>query len=126
MRFLADESCDFSVVRTLRTAGHDVLAVTELWPGSDDSLILDMALRDQRVLLTEDKDFGQLVYASAQPSSGIILIRYPATVRKTLGDAVLSLIESAEAQLVGRFAVLSPGRIRIGGTRPAITKKSEK
>lgn len=67
MRLLADESCDFSVVRALRGAGHDVIAVAELFPSLDDSLILDLALREQRVLLTEDKDFGQLVYANAQP-----------------------------------------------------------
>lgn len=57
MRLLADESCDFSVVRALRGAGHDVIAVAELFPNLDDSLILDLALREQRVLLTEDKDF---------------------------------------------------------------------
>ena len=67
MRLLADESCDFSVVRALRGAGHDVIAVAELFPSLDDSLILDLALREQRVLLTEDKDFGQLAYANAQP-----------------------------------------------------------
>jgi predicted nuclease of predicted toxin-antitoxin system len=114
VQFLADESCDFSVVRALRTAGHDVLAVAELSPGSDDALILDLALREQRILLTEDKDFGQLVYANAQPSSGVIFIRYPANARKTLPKTVVSLIAETQAQLTGSFVVLTPGRIRIG------------
>jgi predicted nuclease of predicted toxin-antitoxin system len=116
MRLLADESCDFSVVRALRGAGHDVIAVAELFPSLDDSLILDLALREQRVLLTEDKDFGQLVYANAQPSSGVIFIRYPANLRATLPNTVVTFIEKAEAQLTGSFVVLSPGRIRIGGS----------
>ena len=116
MRLLADESCDFSVVRALRSAGHDVLAVAELLPSSDDTLILDLALREQRVLLTEDKDFGQLVYANALPSSGVIFIRYPANMRKTLPNTVVSFIGKADAQLTGSFVVLSPGRIRIGGS----------
>ena len=116
MRLLADESCDFSVVRALRGAGHDVIAVVELFPSLDDSLILDLALREQRVLLTEDKDFGQLVYANAQPSSGVIFIRYPANLRTTLPNTVVTFIEKAEAQLTGSFVVLSPGRIRIGGS----------
>lgn len=116
MRLLADESCDFSVVRALRTAGHDVLAVAELSPGSDDALILDLALREQRVLLTEDKDFGQLVFANVQPSGGVIFIRYPANARKTLPKVVVNLIAEAEAQLTGSFVVLSPGRVRIGGS----------
>lgn len=79
MRFLADESCDFAVVRALRSAGHDVLAVAELAAGSDDATIMDIALREERLLLTEDKDFGHLVYAHSQQSSGVIFIRYPAT-----------------------------------------------
>ena len=116
MRLLADESCDFSVVRALRGAGHDVIAVAERFPSLDDSLILDLALREKRVLLTEDKDFGQLVYANAQPSSGVIFIRYPANLRTALPKTVVTLIEKTEAQLTGSFVVLSPGRIRIGGS----------
>ena len=113
MRFLADESCDFSVVRALRAVGHDVLAVAELASGTDDATVMDMALRDNRVLLTEDKDFGQLVYAQAQPSSGVIFIRYPAEARKTLTKAVVTFVSQHEVELTGSFVVMSPGRIRI-------------
>jgi predicted nuclease of predicted toxin-antitoxin system len=115
VRFLADESCDFAVVRALRTAGHDVYAIAELLPGLDDVAVMGLALRERRVLLTEDKDFGQLVYANAEPSDGVIFIRYPADTRKTLPNAVVSLIAKAQTQLIGSFVVLSPGRTRIGG-----------
>ena len=60
MRFLADEGCDFAVVRTLRTAGHDVVAILEIAPRAEDTEIIDLAIREQRVLLTEDKDLGSL------------------------------------------------------------------
>ena len=63
LRFLADEGCDFAVVRALRSAGFDVLAIAEVAPRADDSDIIDLAAGESRVLLTEDKDFGQLVYA---------------------------------------------------------------
>ena len=116
MRFLADESCDFSVVRALRSAGHDVLAVAELAGGSDDAAVMDMAVRDSRILLTEDKDFGQLVYAHAQQSSGVILIRYSVSARKTLPNAILSfLVTAGQEELTGSFVVMTPGRIRRGG-----------
>jgi len=115
VRFLADESCDFSVVRALRAAGHDVLAVAEVLSGSDDAVVMDLAFREYRVLLTEDKDFGQLVYAYSQQSSGVILIRYPASARKGLPEAVVTLVSRIAADLVGSFVVMSPGRVRIGG-----------
>jgi predicted nuclease of predicted toxin-antitoxin system len=61
MRLVADESCDGAVVRALRAAGHDVLAIAEVAPGADDSTVIDLAGRANSILLTEDKDFGQLV-----------------------------------------------------------------
>ncbi len=63
MRFLADENCDFAVVRALRAAGHDVVAIVEISPRAEDNVVIDLAMREGRILLTEDKDFGQLVYA---------------------------------------------------------------
>ena len=61
MRFLADESCDFAIVRALRAAGHDVRAVAELSPRADDPEVIRLAASEQRILLTEDRHFGQLV-----------------------------------------------------------------
>jgi predicted nuclease of predicted toxin-antitoxin system len=63
VRFLADESCDFAVVTALRAAGHDVNAMVEISPRAKDSVVLDLARSEARVLLTEDKDFGLLAYA---------------------------------------------------------------
>lgn len=110
MRFLADESCDFSIVRTLRSTGHDVLAVAELAPRSDDAQVIDIAVRKGRILLTEDKDFGQLVYAHLQSSGGVILVRYPAGLRKTLPKAVVDLIDEAGDRLAGNFVVVVHSR----------------
>lgn len=118
MRFLADESCDFAAVLALRTTGHEVHAVAEFASGSDDSVVIDMACREKRVLLTEDKDFGQLVYAHSKQSSGVILIRHPASARKTLPNAVVDLVSEFENDLIGSFVVMNPGRVRIGGRLP--------
>ena len=64
MRFLADESCDFAAVHALRMAGHDVVAVSEFARGAEDTTVVDAARSQRRILLTEDKDFGQLVFAA--------------------------------------------------------------
>lgn len=63
MRFLADESCDFAIVRALRGAGHDVLAVAEIAPRAEDPEVVQLAVGEGRLLLTEDKDFGRIVFA---------------------------------------------------------------
>ena len=79
MRFLADESCDFSVVRALRAAGHDVMAVLEVAPGATDTTLIELAVRERRLFITEDRDFGQLVYAASKPTPGVILLDFPRT-----------------------------------------------
>jgi predicted nuclease of predicted toxin-antitoxin system len=78
MRFLADECCDFAAVRSLRANGHDVLAVNEFQSRSIDHQVMELALAENRILLTEDKDFGWLVFAARVDSPGVILIRFPA------------------------------------------------
>jgi len=59
MRFLADESCDFAVVRALRGRGFDVIAISETCPGAEDQRVIGLARKEGQVLLTEDKDFGR-------------------------------------------------------------------
>ena len=116
MRFLADESCDYSAVRTLTSLGHEVLSVAELSLGADDESVVGLALEERCVLLTEDKDFGQLVYASGMQSVGIILLRFPAGARSKLGEAVADLVSREGERLIGRFVVVQPGRVRISSS----------
>lgn len=113
MQFLADESCDFAVVRALREARHDVKAVAEVALGATDHAVLELAVRERRVLLTEDKDFGQLVFAASRSTGGVIVIRCPATARSQLPRIVVDLINSEQERLIGSFAVVQPSRIRI-------------
>lgn len=113
LRFLADESCDFAVVRALRADGHDVFAVSEVMNRSDDRELIEQAYREQRVLLTEDKDFGWLVYVSHADSSGVILIRFPGDARRSLVRAVRQVVEEQSERLFKAFVVVQPGHIRI-------------
>jgi len=78
MRFLADESCDFGVVLALRTAGHDVAAIAEVSPRGEDNSVMERALQEERIVVTEDKDFDQLVYANRQATGGVLFLRFPA------------------------------------------------
>ena len=114
VRFLADESCDYVVVRTLIGLGHEVLAVADLSPRADDESVIGLAIRERCILLTEDKDFGQLVHASGLDSTGVVLLRFPAGSRSGIGEAVADLVNRRGEDLTGRFVVLQPGRARIG------------
>ena len=118
MRFLADESCDFAVVRALRAVGHDVVAVSEQFPRAEDPDVIQVALAEQRIVLTEDRDFGQLVYASGQQSAGVIFIRFPAKARRTLPSAITKLIRDVGDRLMGAFVVVRPGGVRVGHRPP--------
>jgi len=114
MRFLADESCDFSVVRALRSAKHDVTAIVEESPRAEDDDVREKAVRDDRILITEDKDFGQLVYAGMRRTGGVIFIRFPARARRNLAETVLQVVRQRDQSLIGKFTVLQPGRVRTG------------
>ena len=110
---MADESCDFTVVKALRSSGFDVLAVSEEFPAASDIQVLKRAVVDKRIILSEDKDFGEWVFAHKEEVYGVILIRYPANLRSRLGEAVNVLVSEHELDLVQSFTVLEPGRARI-------------
>jgi predicted nuclease of predicted toxin-antitoxin system len=112
-RFLADESCDFAVVMELRAAGHDVVAVAETARGATDEQVIALALGERRVLLTEDKDFGQLVFASAKAAGGVVFIRFPANQRTALPRRILDVVQRESARLERCFVVVQPKRTRI-------------
>jgi len=114
VRFLSDESCDFTVVRALRAAGHDVTVVADISPRADDEAIVALAAREQRILLTEDKDFGQLVYAASVKTGGVVLLRFRTGDRPEVARTLLDFVDRHGASLPGRFAVVSRGRVRIG------------
>ena len=74
MKFLADECCDHGLVEAMRQSGYDVLFVLEAKPRATDDDVLALAFNERRILITEDKDFGELVYRLEKPARGIISI----------------------------------------------------
>ena len=113
MRFLADESCDAAVVEALRDAGFDVTVVADTLRGADDSTVLNAALREGRVLLTEDKDFGDLVFAAGASAIGVVLLRYPSSARASLPQRVLDFVATRHSELPGSFVVIGPAGARV-------------
>jgi len=113
MRFLADESCDFAVVRALRAAGFNVLCISEGSPRAEDAEVIRLAVRENRILLTEDKDFGRLVYSYGQETLGVIFLRFPTFARRRISRDVVNLVKQQGEKLAGSFVTVQPGRIRM-------------
>ena len=113
LRFLADESCDYLIVRTLRAAEHDVVAVVDVGERSVDAAVIDQAYAEGRILLTEDKDFGWHVFVARPHSPGVILIRFPASMRTTMAKTTLAAVEAHGDKIAISFLVIQPGHIRL-------------
>ena len=113
IKFIVDESVDFSVVRYLRGKGFDVVSVAENFPSLEDNKILKKANEDNRILLANDKDFGTLVFKMNLKSSGIILFRLQSQSSKAKIGAIELIIGNYSNKLSGSFIVVSEGKIRI-------------
>jgi predicted nuclease of predicted toxin-antitoxin system len=110
---LADENLDRSVIARLRDEGHEVLAVAEMEPGIGDSAVLACANERRALLLTEDKDFGELVFRQGLIHEGVILIRLAGLTAAKKGELLGNALKEHASQMAQAFTSLSPGMIRI-------------
>ena len=113
MKFLADEGIDRSIVSGLRQFGYDVYYVVEQQRSLDDDVLLIKAKEEKRILITRDKDFGELVFRLNQAHTGVILIRLEGFDTEKRGEIVCGLIDKYREQLEDAFSVIQRGVIRI-------------
>jgi predicted nuclease of predicted toxin-antitoxin system len=112
LKFLADECCDAGLVNFLRKLGHDVVYVTEECAGISDNEVLEKAYREDRILLTEDKDFGELAYRLRKAATGIVLIRIDVKEKHLKRQRLKSLIETYGPRLSGHFVTVHTDKFR--------------
>ena len=113
MNLLADESVDRRIVEQLRDDGHDVLYIAELEPSVSDETVLQRANEHRALLLTQDKDFGELAFRQKLVHHGVVLIRLSGLSNQTKADLVVDALRKRGAEFVNAFSVISPGMIRI-------------
>lgn len=113
MNLLADESVDRPVVERLRQEGHDVVYVAELAPSITDEEVLRQANDRSALLLTADKDFGELVFRQGRVHAGVVLVRLAGLTAAAKAETVASVFQDRAADLNGAFSVISPGVVRI-------------
>ncbi len=112
MRLSADACIAGSLVRALRSAGHDIDYAMEGPPGVEDAVILARAHAEGRLVLTEDHDFGALAVRDGRASHGVVLIELYGLSEERRNARVLAVISLGEAQLAGRLTVVEPSRTR--------------
>lgn len=113
MKFLADEGVDRQIVERLRENGLSVLYVAEIEPGISDDEVLNQANRETALLLTTDKDFGELVFRQGRVIQGVILIRLAGLSPTHKSEIVSSVIREHAGELPQAFTVITPGAVRI-------------
>lgn len=112
MRWLVDECVDAELAAVLRQTGHDVTYMAEAAPRATDVEVLSRAEREHRLLLTEDKDFGDLVFRQARPVRGIVLIRIDPSRRLLKAVRLRAAIDRFGDTLFGRYTVIEDARFR--------------
>lgn len=109
---LVDECVDVGVVSSLRSDGHDVVDIAAVAPSITDAAVSSLARDQNRLLLTEDKDFGELVFRLVTPVPGLVLIRIAPELRSRKPGRLRMAIEVYGSALFGRYTVIEPGRFR--------------
>ena len=114
MNLLADEGVDRQIVERLRQDGHDVLYVAEVEPGISDTVVFDRANEKSALLVTGDKDFGEIVFRDNRLSSGgVVLLRLAGLSAEKKVEIVSEAFQTRGAEFPNCFSVIEPGKIRI-------------
>ena len=113
MRLLADENIPGHTIRALRAAGHDVLAAAETLPGAADRALLERAVAEARVLLTFDRDFGELAVRelSLMPP-GVVLLRFVPAGAAAVTRVTLELLDRSDLAIEGFLSVVEAQHVR--------------
>lgn len=112
MRLLADENIERGMVKTLRSKGHDIKAISEISPRASDEEVLAIARKERRLLLTRDKDFGDMVHRQFKLSSGVLLIRFSGLNLKSQERLLLAVLKQYGDKLNHHFSTLSESGLR--------------
>jgi predicted nuclease of predicted toxin-antitoxin system len=110
--WLADECVTASLVRELRGTGHDVLYIAEFAASLSDVDVMALASRDGRLLLTADKDFGELVFRRSQAVPGLVLLRIDPANGELVRARLLEAVDQFGLGIFGRYIVVDEVRFR--------------
>jgi predicted nuclease of predicted toxin-antitoxin system len=109
---LADENIPFEITKSLREQGYEVTSIYETSRGISDEQVIELALKYDYLLLTEDKDFGEWVFAHHAKGLSVLFLRYSVDELQEITQALIYLLKS---QTLERpfFATITAKKIRV-------------
>lgn len=113
MKLLADEGVDAAIVHRLRTDGHQVVYVAEGTASVPDGTVLDQANATRAILITTDRDFGELVFRQRRATHGVVLIRLAGLSGSHKAGIVAEALRKHGHEMPNAFTVVSPGMVRV-------------
>ncbi|OGH69936.1 MAG: hypothetical protein A3C90_00435 [Candidatus Magasanikbacteria bacterium RIFCSPHIGHO2_02_FULL_51_14] len=113
MRYLIDENVRYSVCERLTKLGHDVVAIADIAPSLTDEGVLELSAKEQRILLTNDADFGMLIYRRRFPAHGIVLFRLKKDTRTNVLSRLEVVLRDHGDKMAGHFIIISENQIRV-------------
>ncbi len=112
MRLLTDENLSPVIAAALEATGYDVLTVTATIPGAPDDEVMALAIKDTRVIVTEDKDFGELAFRDGSRPPGVIRLVLPGYWPAEKAERLCEVLASEGEAVIGQAVVIEPARIR--------------
>ena len=106
IKILADENVDYRIIKTLRNEGIEVVALVEESPGITDFEVIERAIKLDAVLLTEDADFGRLVFAYGKKINGVIYLRYPSVQYSRIAKILTRFLTKNWDNIQGEFSAI--------------------
>ena len=113
MRFLRDVGVGKIVEQMLTSMGHDVQSMIDINPNASDISILQKAKTEERIIITMDKDFGELVFKSSNKHSGVLLLRTQDMDGEEKAEIVKYIMENHSSVIEDNFCVFQKGKLRI-------------
>ena len=113
LKFLVDVGVGKKVEEWLKENGYDVKTVRSIDPKVKDTEILKIAISESRMVITMDKDFGELVYKSGKSHAGVLILRIGDANGNEKAELIRKILHEYEDKMKNRFCVFQDGRLRI-------------
>ena len=113
MDFLANENFPLSSIRLLRDSGHLVVSILQEAPGSKDEAILKRAYNERLILLTFDRDYGELIYRHQDLTpAGVVYFRFGPATPSEPAEILIDILGKTDLSVLGKFTIVERGRVR--------------